>query len=205
MRVSAFVLLIILLTWGSGCGIPQQPAPAKALFLLNLEPEVSTRIAALPGCLQLRTVAVQSSFAGTALLYRTGEVTFEKDYYNQFLTAPDQQLNDLLPLRLRSAGVVLCGNGTNSSTKHLILEPHLEALYADFRTPAAPTAVAKMRFVVIELDRSCHCSTVVLDKTVEAAIPLPEKPSAETVVKAMSEAINTVLAQLDTAVKQQYQ
>jgi uncharacterized lipoprotein YmbA len=205
MKASNLFALFILLITVAGCSIPQQPAPSKSQFLLNIETKAQNPLPTLPCCLHLRTVSVQSPFSGTALIYRTGALTYQKDYYNQFLTAPDQQLNDLLPLWLRSTGVVLCAGGMDSGDKRLILEPHLEALYADFQTPPASAALVRMRFVLTQVDRSCRCSTIVLDKTLESSVPLPPKPSAEAVVKAMSNAIADILTQFETTMTMHFQ
>lgn len=199
MRTSVLVLWIGVCAVIAGCSV--QPAPAKVSFLLNIEsggklPTMSQ------GCLRLRSVQVQSPFSGIALVYRTGEVTFEKDYYNQFLVAPDKQLNDLLKQRLLEGGVTFCVEAMGTAGQRLTLEPHLQALYADFRTPAAPSAYIKMRFVLIRYDRSCRCSSILLDQTLESAVSLPKKPAAKDVVEGMSEALSNVLADFETALAQ---
>lgn len=197
MRASAIILLIGVCVCMAGCRI--QPPPAKVSFMLSAEPNGLSAAAPRPGCLRLRSVEVQSPFSGVGLIYRTGEVTFEKDYYNQFLVAPDQQLNDLLGQRLMSAGFTLCTDGMDAGEKRLTLEPHLEALYADFRTPAAPSAYVKMRFVLIRYERSCRCSSILLDKTCQSAVELAPAATAKTVVEAMSAALENVLREFEAA------
>jgi hypothetical protein len=184
-----------------GCGIPKQPAPAPKWYVLNTELNTPAETPTLPGCLRMRNVTVQSPFSGISLIYRTGDVTYEKDYYNQFLVAPHQSLNDLLTLWLRSTGAALCMDGSDAGPKRLTLEPHLEALYADFRTPAAPKAVAKLRFVLTQYDRSCRCSSIVLDQTFETAISLPPKPTSEAVVEAMSGAVKESIETFDAVLR----
>ena len=201
MRASIGVLLVGFFVFICGCGIPKQPPAAARLYLLDIEPDATTQTTALPGCLRVRSAMVQSPFSGVGLIYRTGEVTYEKDYYSQFLVAPHQQLNDLLPRWLRGTGVTLCADGMDAGEKRLTLEPHIEALYADFRTPAAPTAVAKLRFVLTEYDRSCRCSKIMLDETFETAIPLPPKPTAESVVEAMSVAVKESIVMFDASLR----
>ena len=201
MKTSLWVLLGGISVVVCGCGIPRQPAPAPKWYVLNTELNTPAETPTLPGCIRMRNVTVQSPFSGISLIYRTGDVTYEKDYYNQFLVAPHQSLNDLLALWLRSTGAVLCMDGSDTGPKRLTLEPHLEALYADFRTPAAPTAVAKLRFVLTQYDRSCRCSSIVLDKTVETAIPLPPKPTPEAVVEAMSGAVKESIETFDAALR----
>jgi len=204
MRVSVLVLLIGLCGAIAGCNV--QPAPAKVSYLLSVEPDGQTSVATLPdGCLRLRSVKVHSPFSGLSLIYRTGEVTFEKDYYNQFLVAPDKQLNDLLARRLSSAGIAICADGMDAGEKRLTLEPHLETLYVDFRTTAAPLAVVKMRFVLIRYDRSCRCSSILLDQTFQSSVPLPPAAGAPIIVKTMSEAVKNVLQEFEAALPRAFE
>jgi len=204
MRVSNLVLLVGLCGALAGCSV--QPPPAKVSYLLSVEPDGQTAIAALPdGCLRLRSVGVQSPFSGLSLIYRTGEVTYEKDYYNQFLVAPDKQLNDLLARRLSSAGIAICADGMDASEKRLTLEPHLEALYADFRTPTAPLAVVKMRFVLIRYERSCRCSSILLDQTFQSSVPLPPAADAPVIVETMSTAVKNVLRDFEAALRRAFE
>ena len=176
-----------------GCGVPRQPAATRTMLLLTDTPAAQTPVT-MTECLRVRTVRATAPFTGAALLYRTGERTYEKDYYNSFAAAPDKQLNTLLAARLKAAGIVICPDGIRGD-RQLTLEPHLEALYADFTVPTAPFAAAKMRFVLTAYDRSCRCGSIVFDKTFEATASLPAKPTAEAVVAAMSAAIGDVLGQ----------
>lgn len=182
------VLLFVL-----GCGIPRQPAAAQTVLLLTDTPDNQPPVT-MAECLRVRTVRASAPFSGASLLYRTGEQTYEKDYYNTFAAAPDKQLNTLLAARLNAAGVVICPDGVRGD-RQLTLEPHLEALYADFIQPASPFAVAKMRFVLTAYEPSCRCGSIVFDRTFEATASLPAKPTAEAVVAAMSAAVGDVVGQ----------
>lgn len=195
MKPTVFIMAAVLAVCAGGCGVQPQPAPSNSFFMLNVQPDAAPIDAASAACLTLRSVTVRPQFAGVALVYRTGELTYEKDYYNQFLAVPDQQFGDILAEWLRSADVRVCADGRTDGTQRLTLEPHLEAIYADFRNPSAPAAYARMRFVLTRYDRSCRCSSIVLDETFEAVAPLPPRPAAEAVVGAMSKAVDEVLAQ----------
>lgn len=190
--IVSYSVMGILLFIG-GCGIPRQPAAAQTVLLLTDTPDTQPSVA-LAECLRVRTVRAAAPFTGAALLYRTGERTYEKDYYNSFAAAPDKQLNALLAARLKAAGITICPDGIRGD-RRLTLEPHLEGLYADFTQPTSPFATAKMRFVLTAYDNSCRCGSIVFDRTFEATASLPTKPTAEAVVAAMSAAVGDVLRQ----------
>ncbi len=193
MNITKTLLITTALVLFCGCGIPRQPAAANAFLALTDRTDTQAAIT-LPECLRVRAVRASSPFSGSALIYRTGASTFEKDHYNRFLAAPDKQIGELLAARLKAAGVTLCADGVRGG-KRLTLEPHLEALYADFTAPTAPFAVAKMRFVLTAYETSCRCGSMVFDHTFEATASLPPKPTAEAVVAAMSAAVGDVLGQ----------
>lgn len=193
MKTIAIGSVMGLLLYIGGCGVPRQPAAAQTVLLLTDNPDTQPSVA-LSECLRVRTVRAAAPFTGAALLYRTGERTYEKDYYNGFAAAPDKQVNTLLAARLNAAGVTICPDGIRGD-RRLTLEPHLEALYADLTAPTAPFAVAKMRFVLTAYDGSCRCGSIVFDRTFEATASLPAKPTAEAVVAAMSAAVGDVLEQ----------
>ncbi len=204
MKPIASLVAAALALFAGGCGVPLQPAPSKSFFMLNVPPD--TVPIAIDGvsdvCVFLRSVSVRPQFSGAALVYRTSELTYEKDYYNEFLSAPDQQIGDIVAEWLRFGGVRVCGGSLGDGTPRLTLEPHLEALYADFRTPSAPAAYARMWFVLTHYDPSCGCSAIVLDDTFEAVAPLPARPTTEAVVGAMSQALHEVLTQLGASLQE---
>ena len=120
MKTFAYISAIALMLFFGGCRIERQPAPADTFFMLNVSPDVAPRRAE-NDCLRLRPVNVQAPFAGTALIYRTGEMTYEKDYYNQFLVAPDIQLGNLLDKWLRATGAAGCLEDTDDGGIRLTL------------------------------------------------------------------------------------
>ncbi len=193
MKKASSIALIALVTGLYGCGMRPQPASPQTQFLLDLEYADRDDVPQLPDCLQLRSVSVQPPFTGIALLYRTGNVTFEKDYYHQFLIAPDRQLDTAIQRWLAAAGAIPCSDDRDTERKHLTLEPHLKAIYADFQKPDTPFAVVEMRFVLTQFDRSCRCSKIVMDETVPITIPLPSNPAVDAVVEAMSTAARECL------------
>lgn len=188
--------LLSLIVIVAGCGPLRQPPPNKAVYLLDIAPDTSPLAVQPTVCCRVRPVSVRSPFSGTRLIYRRSETTFERDYYNEFLVPPDQQNSQALHDWLPSVGLVLCATSVlDEQTEQLVLEPHLEALYADFRDPHSPSAYVRLRFVLITTDRSCKCSRILVDESFEAAVGVPPRPTAEQVVVAMSQAVSDAFAQ----------
>ena len=199
MRIITHCLVVIGLGIGlCGCGPQRQPAPPQTTYLLKIEPDAQTALPTV--CFRVRPVSVRTPFSGTGLVYRTGETAYERDFYNQFLVPADQQISDALA---EWFAAILCSEETPSDSKRRwTLEPHLEALYGDFRDSASPSAYARLRFVISDYDRSCRCSRILLNEHFEAAADLPRNPSAEEVVNAMSRAVSNTLDQFHAALKE---
>lgn len=192
MRTSIALLLFGLMYVVSGCALQQQPAPAQVFYLMNLQPDVQDQTQSAALCFRIRPVSVQAPFAGTSLIYRSGEVMYERDYYNQFLVPADQQLGEALAAWLPATGLRRCGDG-DAEEERLTLEPHLEAIYIDFRDAATASAYVRLRFTMTTYDRTCRCDRVLLDESYEAATALPLKPTAEQAVQAMSQSVKQTL------------
>ncbi len=204
MKTTASMMGLTMVLFALGGCLQHQPAPSKTFYMLSIESNPSPLNAPLASCLRVRPVTVHPSFAGASLIYRTGDLTYEKDYYNQFMVAPDLQFASLLNDWLRTAGVSLCIDTLESDRKRMILEPHLEALFVDFRKSEAPAAYAGFRFVLTRYDPSCRCSAIAMDQRLEAVVPLPPKPSAQDVVEAMGHAIQEVLDNLHPALQKSF-
>ncbi len=205
MRPSTFIRtigLVLLLLPAVGCGPLRQPPPAKAFYLLDIQPESQPQRLSPAVCFRVRTVSVQSPFSGTSLIYRTSETAYQRDYYNQFLVPADQQLGEALAAWLPAVGVVLCPDAaTQDQTERLTLEPHLEALYTDFRNPESPSAYVRLRFAITTHDRSCRCSRILLNESFEATVNVPANPTAEQLVEAMSRAVAEAFGQFHSALE----
>ena len=104
MKTVKLLLLIATVNGLSGCGFQQHPAPATTFFLLDIQPESQAGPLSQAVCFRVRPVTAQPPFSGTGLIYRTGEVAYERDYYNQFFVAADQQLGDALLKELGITG-----------------------------------------------------------------------------------------------------
>lgn len=192
----------LLLLSAAGCSPLRQPPPAKAFYLLDIQPESQPQRLSPAVCFRVRPMSVQSPFSGTSLIYRTSETAYQRDYYNQFLVPGDQQIGEALAAWLPAVGVVLCPDtATEDQTERLILEPHLEALYADFRNPDSPSAYVRLRFAITAHDRSCRCSRILLNESFEAAVDVPSNPTAEQIVEATSQAVAEAFGQFHSALE----
>src|SRR5512133_3403497 len=89
---------------GFGCmtlllvnGCLSRPPLVKQSFAFALPSVVSNTPAASNRVLAIRSLTVEPPFDGPSLIYRTGEFSYERDSYANFLVSPAQSL--VVPVR----------------------------------------------------------------------------------------------------------
>ena len=133
VALAAVALLAIAL---AGCSALTRPAPVRQTFLLEPgSPPAAGH--ARPGVLRVGIVRVAAPFRGKAFVYRTGDLSFQTDYYVEFLVSPEAMLTEQTARALDHARVFerMAGPGA-SADADWHLDGFASALYADARDPS---------------------------------------------------------------------
>jgi hypothetical protein len=143
--------------------------------------------------LAVQKVVVAPPFDTQALTYRTGEYSFERDPYAQFLVPPGESLSAALKPYLSGPSgfkaVVEPGGLLHVDAES---EVHVEELYGDFRTPQEPKAVLAIRFLFRgSVQEFSHKG--LFDKEYREAIPLQAR-TAQAVMAGWNEALGRIVA-----------
>ena len=143
--------------------------------------------------------AVSPRFKDKALVYRTDQLRYESDYYNEFLTWPGELITEQVREWLERTGlfghVLKPGDAPESA---YFLKGNVKALYGDFTGKAEPKAVMAVQFLLIEVSEDRH--EIVYDKTHEASASVESK-SAEKLVEGYSECLGQILTGLEQDLK----
>jgi uncharacterized lipoprotein YmbA len=145
--------------------------------------------------LGIRTLQVAAPFEGRAFVYRTGEYSYDRDPYAQFMVPPAEGLISPICNGWREAGglrdVVEAGSALKPDT---LVEIRVRQLYGDFRQSETPAAVLAMGFVFFDAPNGVP-GKVVLQREYSRKIPLNTRTAA-----ALMRGWNQALAQiLDSA------
>jgi hypothetical protein len=93
--------------------------------------------------------------AGTSFVYRTGDQTFESDFYNVFWTPPAAMVANTTGKWLRASGLFSAVVDAGSLTpRSYALEGAVAELYGDYRNPGKPAAVMELRFALEDVQRN---------------------------------------------------
>jgi hypothetical protein len=181
-----------------GCGMSQRDKVQRQHFLLEVEYPDQAVPQPVAACFNIRITRVAPAFSGSRLVYRVGPVSYEQDYYNTFLSSPDEQLDEIIERWFRDSSRFVCRDVTDRDEQILTLEPHVYELYADFQDGAKPAGVAKMNFRLTRFSRQTKSQVEVLKETYTVRTPLTSvPPTANEIVSAMSTSIRQILLQLE--------
>jgi len=183
----------------SGC-LSRPPLKIQT-FAFEMPAPVGNDAAASAPVLGLRTISVAPPFAGRSLVYRTGEFSYERDPYAQFLDFPEQELAAPLRAGLGAQGdfssVVMAAGIMKPD---VIVEIHVSQLFGDFREPNQPKAILRARFTFYQATNGIAAG-IILQKEYLRSIAL-EKPAAAALMAGWNRALNEILAEALTDYRQ---
>jgi cholesterol transport system auxiliary component len=166
--MKAFLLIAVCLL--TGC--LARPHLDKQSFIFAPPPLATPRVASGNRVLGIRTLQVAEPFEGRSFVYRTGDYSYDRDPYAEFMVHPAEGL--VLPITswLRNAGgfsaVVEAGSALKPNT---LVEIEVVRLYGDFRPSEHPAAVLAMRFVFFDAPKGVP-GKVILQREYSRDIPL---------------------------------
>jgi cholesterol transport system auxiliary component len=192
IRTMAGALAVLAFTLAvAGCSLTR-PAPVKNTFLLDppLPPPVASP---KPGTLRIGTFNVSAPYRDRAFTYRTGDVKYESDFYNEFFVAPGPMIGQAASKALAHAKPFarVVPAGTAPEEGDFVLEGFVSDLYADARERPAAGVVG----VNFYLTRTTFPPAVVWSREYRERVPLAAS-TPEALAHAWNEALGRVLAGL---------
>jgi cholesterol transport system auxiliary component len=197
-RVPSIIVLGIcaVMTAVAGCSVVgEKDYPAKRQYVLDANRAGKLRPADGAGVLMVRTFRVSDRFENSQLVYRTGPLSYESDFYNQFLSSPGSLITEEVRQWLGASGVFanVVSAGSRMEARY-VLEGNVAALYGDYTSKDAPAAVLEMQFFLI--GRAGSGNSIAFHKTYAVTKPLASSgPPA--LVEGLSACLTEVLKALE--------
>lgn len=190
-RLAGALAALALAVGLAGCGLTR-PAPVKNTFLLDppLPPAVSVP---KPGTLRIGAFNVSAPYRDRAFTYRTGDVKFESDFYNEFFVPPGPMIGQATSKALANAKPFarVVPAGTTPEEGDFVLEGFVSDLYADAREKPAAGVVG----VNFYLTRTAFPPAVVWSREYRERVALAAS-TPEALANAWNEALGQVLRKL---------
>ena len=168
-------VLAVTLSVFSGCG--STITHDKTQYVLNPVRRAEPAPASDDAILEVRRFMMDSAFHGKKLVYRTGEVAYEEDFYHEFLAPPASMIREATRNWLTQSNLfarVVDAAGYVEPT--YALEANITTLYGDARDADAPRAVVELRAFLLRVDGARDAEIVhtgVYSVTCEAAAADP--------------------------------
>lgn len=200
LGASCCCALLAMLALTAGCVSLKKSYPQKRYYLLHAARPGQAPPAADGAALKVRRFGVSPAFAGRELVYRTGELTYESDFYNQFFSTPGHLVTEGARRWLAASG--LFGHVVDSASRleaRYVLEGMVVVLYGDYREKEAPRAVLGVQFLL--LDDAPSAPEVVFQREYSAKQPL-KGTSADALVEGWAQALRSVLEALERDLRQ---
>jgi uncharacterized lipoprotein YmbA len=134
---AACALVVVALV--AGCSLTRE-SPVKQTYVLDA-PLPSPGAKTQPASVRVGTITVGAPFRGRNFVYRTGDLSYVNDFYDEFLVAPAALMAEQTARALLSARTfaLVLPPGTNADADY-VLEGFVSALYSDQRTAGKAAA-----------------------------------------------------------------
>lgn len=197
-RLAANIFITFLLACVCGLsGCLSRPSLNKQSFSFSAPAVTATNVVASGHVLGIRNLQIAAPFEGRSLVYRTGEFSYVRDPYAEFLVSPAEEL--MTPVRgwLRGnrnfSAMVEAGSALKPDT---LVEISVSQLFGDFRQREHPAAILTMRFVFLDAPNGIP-GKVILEKEYSRSIPL-NAPTADALMGGWNQALAEILAELSS-------
>jgi cholesterol transport system auxiliary component len=191
-----FLFLVLF----SGCmSVDKQPL-LKQKYNLDVSRggEMSSSTAA--GVLKVRRFRASSSYEGMGLVYRTGEVSYESDFYNEFLSSPALIITEIVQKWLKESSVFEnVTDDTSIIEARYLLEGKVVALYGDYVNTDKPSAVVEILFSVI--NNKIKKDSMVFQKSYRVSEAIDSRRPAD-LVRVYNRCLEKILTELENDLRE---
>ena len=181
-------LLMITLT---GCLSLSKSYPEKRSFVLDVGAPPQETLSNSTKVLKIKRLRVSPLFAGRAMVYRTADLQYESDFYDEWFVTPSVLVTQQLQNWLAHSGrFQLVLHGTNHIEPTHFLEGTVTEFYGDFRE--SPRAVLGIEFHLLDAMNEGQLS---FQRSYHQHIPLTDQ-SPDALAQGLTEALRIVLVAL---------
>jgi cholesterol transport system auxiliary component len=192
-------ILLALVAVGGLTGCLSKPALHKQTFAFFEPINAATNVAGAgihgQSVLGVKTLRIATPFGGRSMVYRTGEFTYERDPYAEFLESPAEEL--ISPVRewFRQSGAFGAVVEPDSGLKaNLLVEINFSQFYGDFRQPEHPEAVLVAQFIFFEATNGVP-GKAIFEQEYSRRIPLSARTAAA-LMAGWNEALGEILTEV---------
>lgn len=187
----ALTILVLLSILSAGCLNVSKEAPRKSYFVLQADRPADETAPPSQPIVMVLPFQVIPPYDRRGFVYRTGDLRYESDFYNEFFVGPAEMLAGATRDWLEaSAAFRVASPDADYGAADVQLKGYVRAFYGDYRDPRAPSAVLEIEFLA-------HDDTeTVLGRTYARSVAM-NSPSVEALAAAWNEALAQIIRELE--------
>lgn len=149
-----------------GCPSVSKPYPERTFFLFEIPAPSQTVSPIKDAIVAVDRFTISPSSQGREFIYRTTDLQYKTDFYNQFFRPPDNIMTEAVRQWLNQSGLFeeLLSPASQAFPKYTI-EGNVIELYGDYRDTSAAKAVIRIQFFLLQNPADGTDPAVVLGKT----------------------------------------
>lgn len=161
----SFCSLLILAAFIAGCPNVNKPYPERTFFLFEVSSP--TQVSTVQGStVDVNRFSISPRSEGREFIYRTTDLEYKSDFYNQFFRPPHNIITEVVRQWLNESELfndVL--NPASQAIATYQIEGNIVELYGDFRNSASAQAVLSIQLFLLKLSEDGSDPSILLSKT----------------------------------------
>jgi len=156
-----------------GCGGINKSYPERTYFLFEVSSPSNPLTPVQGTTVEVKRFSISPGSEGKEFIYRTTDVQYLSDFYNQFFRPPSVILTEAVTQWLDQAQVfedVL--NPISQVFPGYFIEGNIVELYGDYRNQSSAKAVMKIQFYLLKTSDDADQPNIVFGKTYESQKPI---------------------------------
>ena len=196
-KVMIFILIVclsaVLLT---GCAGLRKEYPKTKRFVLDVSGERGQARSRLSdSTLAVRRFEISPLFEDKSFVYRQDDLSYEKDYYNEFFIEPTALITEEVKSGLEASNLFTYVSSFPAQLDvRFVLDGAVTALYGDYRMKGSPQAVLGIEFVL--LDEGPEAVRIRFKKTYQESVPI-QSEEPKSLVNGWNKALKEILNSLE--------
>jgi len=176
MRIAyklSFCSFLILAAFVAGCPNVNKPYPERTYFLFELTNPSETMTTIQGTTLDINRFNISPRSEGREFIYRTTDLEYKSDFYNQFFRPPNNIMTESVRQWLNESGLfedVL--TPASQAIANYTIEGNIVELYGDYRNLASANAVMSIQFYLLKISEDGSDPDILLSKTYTSEQPI---------------------------------
>jgi len=164
-----FCSFLILAALSIGCANVNKSYPERTYFLFEISSPTETMTSIQGTSADVNRFSISPTSQGREFIYRTTDLEYKTDFYNQFFRPPDNIMTEAVRQWLNQSGLfedVL--TPVSQATPNYTIEGNIVELYGDYRNLSAAKAVIKIQLFLLKTSQDGDEPTILFGKTYES-------------------------------------